>query len=184
MSGTLEKKMLGDVLGANHSTGTDKKRCSQCKKIKSIDDFGIDRSGHSKDGKAYRCKECKRANTKKYYSNNLGKHTEIASRFYKNNKEKISNKYKIWWAKNSKRFKKPKGYSTCHREVREIRGTPSKCELCGTESNKVKYDWANISGNYKDIYDYKRMCHPCHLKFDYGRKKEQLTEVGGVRLVN
>lgn len=170
MSGIPEKKMSDDVQSVNPIIGIDKKRCSQCKKVKSINDFGIDRNGHSKDGKEYRCKECKRTNTKNYYLNNPGKHTEIASRFYEKNKEKISKKYKMWWVKNFKRFKKPKGYSTYHREVREIRGTPSKCELCNTKSNKVKYDWANISGNYKDIYDYKRMCRPCHLKFDYGRK--------------
>jgi hypothetical protein len=76
-----------------------------------------------------------------------------------------------------------KSYGACHYKVRRLRGTPQLCEVCGTTSAR-KYEWANITGNYEEINDYKRMCTSCHNKFDgkisniRGRQKfEQITGI-------
>lgn len=59
--------------------------------------------------------------------------------------------------------------STIHREVERILGKPKKCENCG-DTTKNKYDWANISGEYKDdITDYIRLCISCHRLYDFGK---------------
>ncbi len=66
---------------------------------------------------------------------------------------------------NSKGIFMAKSYGAYHDKVRKIRGKPSKCEVCKTTEAK-RFEWANLTGNYKDILDYKRMCTSCHNKFD------------------
>lgn len=61
-------------------------------------------------------------------------------------------------------------YATFHKRVESVRGKPSLCMICGTMEKRV-YEWANLTGNYSDIYDYTRMCRPCHKKYDKNRKK-------------
>lgn len=56
-------------------------------------------------------------------------------------------------------------YNALHARVRAARGTPSRCEDCGTTTAK-RYEWASITKNYEDIYDYKRLCSSCHHIFD------------------
>lgn len=56
-------------------------------------------------------------------------------------------------------------YGAHHDKVRKLRGKPSKCEICGTTEAK-RFEWANITGNYEDINDYKRMCKSCHNRHD------------------
>jgi hypothetical protein len=71
-------------------------------------------------------------------------------------------------------------YKAYHIRVKVIRGQPKKCEICGTDDVTKTYDWANLTGNFADPSDYKRMCRSCHWKHDnkianlgtYGRKKE------------
>ena len=60
-------------------------------------------------------------------------------------------------------------YSAFHYRVQSKRGVANKCEVCGRSDNKTVYDWANISGNYEDIYDYNMMCRKCHRKYDKSR---------------
>lgn len=61
-------------------------------------------------------------------------------------------------------------YEAKHIRVRAQRGRPSKCERCGRTDDGVKYDWANLTGNYGDASDYQRMCRPCHRRYDYARQ--------------
>jgi hypothetical protein len=56
-------------------------------------------------------------------------------------------------------------YEAFHKRVYSLRGSPSVCEECGTTESK-NYDWANITGKYEDVNDYKRMCRSCHAKYD------------------
>lgn len=57
-------------------------------------------------------------------------------------------------------------YSGLHDWVVLNLGKPSKCDHCGTESNR-KYHWANKSREYKrNISDWIRLCVPCHIKYD------------------
>ena len=57
------------------------------------------------------------------------------------------------------------GYQAMHLRVAEARGTPSKCEHCGTTDAK-RFEWANLSGRYDDVNDYVRLCVSCHHKMD------------------
>lgn len=56
-------------------------------------------------------------------------------------------------------------YAALHLRVQRVRGKPSKCEVCGTTTAK-RFEWANMTGNYADPMDYKRMCCSCHHKHD------------------
>ena len=58
------------------------------------------------------------------------------------------------------------GYQALHLRVQALRGKPRKCESCGTTDKRKSYDWANISGEYDNPGDYKRMCRSCHWKLD------------------
>lgn len=64
------------------------------------------------------------------------------------------------------------GYRALHDRVRRLRGTPSRCEQCATADPSKRYEWANLTGNYADPWDYERMCKPCHARFDTHRRNE------------
>lgn len=57
-------------------------------------------------------------------------------------------------------------YAALHLRVATARGTPSKCEQCGTTDPGKRYEWASMTKNYADIMDYKRMCASCHKRHD------------------
>jgi hypothetical protein len=60
------------------------------------------------------------------------------------------------------------GYHTLHHWVERELGTSKKCEQCGTTIAN-KYEWANISKEYKrsnGLKDWKRLCTRCHRAFD------------------
>lgn len=40
------------------------------------------------------------------------------------------------------------------------------CDVCGTEDKSKSYDWANLTGDYDNPQDFKRMCRSCHWKYD------------------
>lgn len=53
-----------------------------------------------------------------------------------------------------------------HRRLYRAFGQPSKCDVCGTEDETKSYDWANLTGDYNNPQDFKRMCRSCHWKYD------------------
>lgn len=53
-----------------------------------------------------------------------------------------------------------------HRRLDRRFGKPKRCEVCGTTDDARTYDWANLSGRYTDMSDFKRMCRSCHWKYD------------------
>ncbi len=57
------------------------------------------------------------------------------------------------------------GYAAHHYRVQKVRGKPSQCSMCETIKAK-RFEWANVTGNYNDVYDYVRLCKSCHSKFD------------------
>ena len=61
-------------------------------------------------------------------------------------------------------------YHALHYRVRNSLGEPNLCVICGTSSPIKRYEWANLTGKYYLITDYKRMCKKCHLKYDRERK--------------
>ena len=50
------------------------------------------------------------------------------------------------------------GYKALHYRVYKKRGKPKHCEVCGTRDKNKRYQWANLTGKFEDINDYKRMC--------------------------
>jgi hypothetical protein len=54
-----------------------------------------------------------------------------------------------------------------HQAVEKVRGSAKDhgCEHCGKTETRY-YHWANVSGNYTDVYDYISLCVPCHYKYD------------------
>lgn len=57
-------------------------------------------------------------------------------------------------------------YAAYHHRIESLKGKPKQCEECGTTDPALTYDWANLTGNYSDSNDYRRMCRSCHWKFD------------------
>ena len=55
------------------------------------------------------------------------------------------------------------GVAALHYRLKKVRGKANKCEVC----KRGKYfEWANLTGKYNDIWDYKMMCKSCHAKYD------------------
>lgn len=57
-------------------------------------------------------------------------------------------------------------YAAFHYRVYSQNGNADHCEVCGRNDYETVYDWANITGAYEDINDYKQMCRSCHFKMD------------------
>lgn len=77
------------------------------------------------------------------------------------------------------------GRSALHCRVERLFGKPAKCATCGTTDPCRIYEWANLTGNYSDPLDYKRMCRPCHRAYDKARWKEtgRYTSPGSQRKI-
>jgi hypothetical protein len=55
------------------------------------------------------------------------------------------------------------GYSTYHLRVQAARGKAKICKTCGSTQF---VEWANLTGQYENIYDYDQLCRKCHHAFD------------------
>lgn len=64
------------------------------------------------------------------------------------------------------------GYQALHLRVDAARGKPKRCDWCESADNNKRYEWANLTGNYIDIWDYVRLCLSCHRKYDAKRRKD------------
>ncbi len=53
-----------------------------------------------------------------------------------------------------------------HKRLYRAFGQPCKCDVCGTTDESKSYDWANLTGDYDNPADFKRMCRSCHWKHD------------------
>jgi hypothetical protein len=69
-------------------------------------------------------------------------------------------------------------YKAFHNRLTAAKGQPQRCEECGTDDSSKQYDWANLTGNYADMSDYRRMCRSCHWRYDE-RHKNFKGAVGG-----
>jgi hypothetical protein len=63
------------------------------------------------------------------------------------------------------------GYQALHLRVDAARGKPMRCDWCESEG-EPRYEWANLTGDYTDIWDFVRLCIACHRKYDSKRRKE------------
>ncbi|KKM27443.1 hypothetical protein LCGC14_1574700 [marine sediment metagenome] len=55
------------------------------------------------------------------------------------------------------------GVAAMHYRLKTERGIANHCEVCG---GGQYFEWANMSGKYSNIDDYKMMCKSCHAKYD------------------
>lgn len=60
-------------------------------------------------------------------------------------------------------------YEGGHARVRKARGTPNVCVMCGKTDPTKRYEWANVTGDFKNVDDYIRLCVPCHRAWDATR---------------
>lgn len=56
-------------------------------------------------------------------------------------------------------------YRQLHYWVERQLGKPRVCSKCGIAEDNRRYEWANVSNQYKkDVSDWIRLCVPCHRK--------------------
>lgn len=68
------------------------------------------------------------------------------------------------------------GYVPKHAWINRHGGKPKNCSHCGTTKAK-KFEWANVSGNYKrDLNDWIRLCTKCHHKMDRIQERGWITK--------
>jgi hypothetical protein len=67
------------------------------------------------------------------------------------------------------------GYFALHYRVRKAKGKANRCDQCGLDNKNRRYEWANLTGDFYNMDDYKSMCHPCHKKYDYEKTKVNNT---------
>jgi hypothetical protein len=62
---------------------------------------------------------------------------------------------------------------TAHKRVMRARGSASThgCSQCWRADSGVRYEWANLTGNYADVEDYAPMCSKCHGAYDSMRRR-------------
>lgn len=59
------------------------------------------------------------------------------------------------------------GYFGVHDWLTKHYGQPKYCSNCGSKDKDKRYEWANISGQYKrTINDFVRLCKKCHNDYD------------------
>ena len=76
------------------------------------------------------------------------------------------------------------GYAAVHDWITRYHGQPAICDFCGTNDPSKRYEWANISGEYRrDRSDYHRLCKKCHNDFDGVNAWQQVArfEMSGSR---
>jgi hypothetical protein len=68
------------------------------------------------------------------------------------------------------------GYKALHLRITQERGKAKQC-LFGKGHKFV--EWANVSGEYQNVFDYIPLCRKCHQKFDDVHTKGWNTRKGG-----
>jgi len=155
----------GFLLEGNMPTKLVKHECRNCGTI-----FLNYLSNHRK----YCSQKCRNQDWSKILKDNhprywLGKHRskETKEKIRKNgNFSKRGSLHPSWKGDNIK------SYSALHVRVRKQRGEPRFCEICNTTNTRKKYEWANLTGDFINVMDYKRMCILCHRAYDKKRRQK------------
>ena len=121
------------------------------------------------------CQGCKKKFKRKYYDYGL----MWINRKYCSYKcfGKVDGAYRKELYKDETKHPKWKGdnvgYYGIHDWMTKHYGQPKGCEICGLKDRKRVYHWANLTGEYlRDRKDWKRMCVPCHRKYDYANPRQ------------
>ena len=59
-------------------------------------------------------------------------------------------------------------YQTLHKRLRKLRGTAKIC--CFGCTGQKSYDWASLTDDLTDIWDFAPMCRSCHRRYDGARQ--------------
>lgn len=105
--------------------------------------------------------------TQKEVAYELGTTQKVIWRLFKNAgyKCRVAKKRNQYGKNNDSWRGNNAGYAANHRRVEVVRGKPTICARCDNDAAK-RYEWANISGEYSNVYDYIRLCKSCHAIFD------------------
>lgn len=81
-------------------------------------------------------------------------------------KARTKGKRDQWGEKNTNWKGSNASSRSLHRRVERQRGKPKRCEECRTTDLLKTYEWANMTGQFDVISDYRRLCRSCHRKQD------------------
>lgn len=68
-------------------------------------------------------------------------------------------------------------YTAKHIWLNKYYGKAIKCENLDCSRESTTYDWANISGKYRDRSDYLQLYRKCHRKFDKNGKRLEILKL-------
>lgn len=163
------------------------KKCRKCDDTKPLDDFH--KSPHYKDGKRPYCKECIRAENRKWKANNPERNAQHRRKWYEANKEKAKADFDRWRRENPERFaeklkrsqeKHPdrvKARKALNNAVRDGKiEKPDRCAECGglTQSRRLH----GHHHNYGKPLEVEWICSDCHG----ARHAKEPSEVSPERL--
>lgn len=127
------------------------KQCSQCKKFKSLNEFGYNK--RIKNGRHYLCKYCSRQNSKQYRQKHPGKAKATSKRYCEKNKKEIRKRRRIYYYNHEEERKK---YYQEHKDEREkYQKEYRKNNLESIKQNKREYRQTHkeeIKENAKQYY--------------------------------
>jgi hypothetical protein len=69
-------------------------------------------------------------------------------------------------------------YNKVHVWIKKQKGKANRCESCKTDKLYTRFDWSNISDQYKyELSDWQMLCRVCHSEFDRERShaKQEVT---------
>ncbi|MCK5611422.1 endonuclease VII domain-containing protein [Candidatus Pacearchaeota archaeon] len=124
---------------------THKKRCSKCGEKKSLKNFH--RKVDSKDGYRSRCKICRAADQRVYYTGNRRSINKRHKQYRKTHTEQAGRRVAKWRGNNRERANEAaKGYNLKHKfgltkQARADMSTAQqgKCAICGRHESQFKY---------------------------------------------
>lgn len=94
------------------------KTCSKCQQVKSLSDFGKDKS--KKDGLRTICKECDRARSRKYHHDNRNIENQKWREWAKQNRETLREKNREHYQENKEQYLE----KSAKRRATKLRATP------------------------------------------------------------
>jgi hypothetical protein len=72
------------------------------------------------------------------------------------------------------------GYRGAHLRVEKERGKAAMCSVRDCDTGCTTFHWANLTGNYGDVWDYAPMCVTHHRRLDHGYGERH----GGAKLTD
>jgi len=143
------------------------KYCSKCSQNKPVEGFGKD--SHRSDGLTLNCLECRRAYSKKHYSQNREKVNRANLERYYSDVEKAKLQRKEWQSKNPEKVRaKSKRWRDANLEKAREQAR------LGSNRRRARRR-GGISDGYTEndvISNYGTKCHLCNLEIDFSAPRK------------